>query len=31
MGMSGDFAAAIRAGSTQIRVGTRLFGERDAQ
>ncbi len=31
MGMSGDFATAIRAGSTQIRVGTRLFGERDAQ
>jgi hypothetical protein len=31
MGMSGDFAIAIRAGSTQIRVGTRLFGERDAQ
>jgi len=31
MGMSGDFAIAIRVGSTQIRVGTRLFGERDAQ
>jgi PLP dependent protein len=28
MGMSGDFIAAIRAGSTLIRVGTRLFGER---
>jgi PLP dependent protein len=28
MGMSGDFAAAIRFGSTQVRVGTRLFGER---
>jgi uncharacterized pyridoxal phosphate-containing UPF0001 family protein len=28
MGMSGDFVAAIRAGSTLIRVGTRLFGER---
>lgn len=31
MGMSGDFAAAIRAGSTQVRVGTRLFGERSPQ
>jgi len=31
MGMSGDFAEAIRCGSTQIRVGTRLFGHRDAQ
>lgn len=30
MGMSGDFAAAIAAGSTQIRVGTRLFGSRSA-
>ncbi len=28
MGMSGDFRAAIAAGSTQIRVGTALFGER---
>lgn len=28
MGMTGDFAAAIVAGSTQIRVGTRLFGQR---
>jgi PLP dependent protein len=28
MGMSSDFAAAIRAGSTQIRVGTALFGQR---
>jgi pyridoxal phosphate enzyme (YggS family) len=28
MGMSGDFAAAIAAGSTQIRIGTALFGER---
>lgn len=28
MGMSGDFAAAIAAGSTQIRVGTALFGQR---
>jgi pyridoxal phosphate enzyme (YggS family) len=30
MGMSGDFAAAIAAGSTQIRVGTALFGTRDS-
>ena len=29
MGMSGDFAAAIAAGSTIIRVGTALFGERE--
>jgi PLP dependent protein len=28
MGMSGDFEAAIAAGSTQIRVGTALFGSR---
>lgn len=28
MGMSGDFAAAIAAGSTLIRVGTLLFGTR---
>ncbi len=28
MGMSGDFAAAIAAGSTVIRVGTALFGSR---
>lgn len=28
MGMSGDFAAAISAGSTQIRVGSALFGPR---
>jgi len=28
MGMSGDFAAAIAAGSTLIRVGTALFGAR---
>jgi PLP dependent protein len=30
MGMSGDFATAIAAGSTVVRVGTALFGERDA-
>jgi len=28
MGMSGDFGAAIAAGSTIVRVGTALFGER---
>jgi pyridoxal phosphate enzyme (YggS family) len=28
MGMSGDLAAAVRAGSTMIRVGTALFGPR---
>jgi PLP dependent protein len=28
MGMSGDFRAAIAAGSTIVRVGTALFGER---
>lgn len=31
MGMSGDFAAAIAAGSTQIRVGSALFGPRPPQ
>ena len=29
MGMSWDFAAAIAAGSTQIRIGTALFGARE--
>ncbi|MDQ8206807.1 YggS family pyridoxal phosphate-dependent enzyme [Coraliomargarita sp. SDUM461003] len=29
MGMTGDLEAAIAAGSTQIRVGTALFGERE--
>jgi pyridoxal phosphate enzyme (YggS family) len=28
MGMSGDFAAAIEEGSTCVRIGTALFGER---
>ncbi len=28
MGMSGDFAIAIAAGATMVRVGTRLFGPR---
>ena len=29
MGMSGDFADAIRAGSNMVRVGTASFGTRD--
>ena len=29
MGMSGDLAAAVAAGSTMVRVGTALFGARD--
>ena len=29
MGMSGDFADAIRAGSNIVRVGTAIFGARD--
>ena len=29
MGMSGDFKIAIEEGSTQVRVGTAIFGERD--
>lgn len=29
MGMSGDFAAAIAAGSTVVRIGTALFGARE--
>jgi len=28
MGMSGDFAVAIEEGSTSVRIGTALFGER---
>lgn len=28
MGMSGDFAAAIAAGSTMVRIGTAIFGSR---
>ena len=28
MGMSGDFAEAIAAGATMVRVGTAIFGER---
>lgn len=30
MGMSGDFATAVRIGATHVRVGTRIFGERPA-
>ena len=29
MGMSDDYADAIRSGSTMIRVGTAIFGARD--
>ncbi|NLS12881.1 YggS family pyridoxal phosphate-dependent enzyme [Vibrio sp. SM6] len=29
MGMSGDMSAAIEAGSTMVRIGTAIFGERD--
>lgn len=28
MGMSGDYAAAIRYGSTMVRIGSALFGAR---
>ena len=28
MGMSGDYAEAIRAGATMVRVGTAIFGSR---
>ena len=28
MGMSGDFEVAIEEGSTMVRIGTALFGER---
>lgn len=31
MGMSNDFAAAIKAGSDSVRVGSRLFGERPSK
>ena len=30
MGMSGDYAAAVAAGSTLVRIGTALYGARDA-
>jgi uncharacterized pyridoxal phosphate-containing UPF0001 family protein len=29
MGMSGDYHVAIEEGSTMIRVGTAIFGQRD--
>lgn len=29
MGMSGDYADAIRCGSTQVRIGSAIFGERE--
>jgi len=29
MGMSSDYRPAIQAGSTMIRIGTALFGERN--
>ena len=29
MGMSGDFADAIRAGANMVRVGSAIFGARD--
>ena len=28
MGMSGDFASAVREGATYVRIGTAIFGER---
>jgi uncharacterized pyridoxal phosphate-containing UPF0001 family protein len=28
MGMSGDFETAIEEGSTMLRIGTAIFGER---
>ncbi len=31
MGMSGDFETAIRLGSTMVRIGTALFGERESR
>ncbi|HEX9473382.1 MAG TPA: YggS family pyridoxal phosphate-dependent enzyme [Steroidobacteraceae bacterium] len=31
MGMSGDFEAAVAAGTTLVRIGTALFGSRNAQ
>ena len=29
MGMSGDFATAIKCGATYVRVGSAIFGNRD--
>ena len=31
MGMSGDFEVAVEEGATMVRVGTALFGARNAQ
>ena len=31
MGMSGDFEAAIAEGSTLVRIGTAIFGERNRE
>lgn len=31
MGMTGDFEAAIEEGATLVRIGTRIFGERDVK
>jgi len=28
MGMSGDYIAALKEGSTHIRIGTKLYGQR---
>ena len=30
MGMSGDYAVALEEGSTMIRIGTTIFGQRDS-
>jgi uncharacterized pyridoxal phosphate-containing UPF0001 family protein len=30
MGMSGDFALAVAEGSTEVRIGTAIFGRRPA-
>ena len=29
MGMSGDYADAVRAGATMVRVGSAIFGARE--
>jgi pyridoxal phosphate enzyme (YggS family) len=31
MGMSGDFEVAVQEGATMVRVGTAIFGSRDAE
>ena len=30
MGMSGDFELGVKSGSTMVRIGTAIFGKRDA-